>query len=382
MVRASASASQRLASVLDVVDETKDILLGRVLSPDVPDWCEARGWADYLLGLDDPTLERAESEGLGSVVMASERAPGSLTDLARRVFAVSVVDAPGSSTAAHSTIRTANRRRISRRKHAQVDALAALARGHLRRPLRVVDVGAGHGHLTRALAEALDVRALGLDRDADLVKTAQTLSDDRVRFERWDASSSPLSLERHDLVVGLHACGDLGDLIVKRVGHAGSDALLVSCCLQKIRAEARQPLSALGRRRTFLAPRPLLGLANLSARAEGVEGSMREIMASRRTRYALVLLLRGRGVDVSPGEETRGINRRQMRHGLARVADVALSSRGLSAADAAELSLVEARSSAEFAVIRRLSLPRAMLSRLLELAVVFDRAAALEDGGH
>ena len=51
-------------------------------------------------------------------------------------------------------------------------------------------------------------------------------------------------------------------------------------------------------------------------------------------------------------------------------------------ATAAELQTHAARAQRDYARMRRLALPRNMLSRLVELAVVLDRAALLEERGH
>ncbi len=169
---------------------------------------------------------------------------------------------------------------------------------------------------------------------------------------------------------------------MESAARAGADLLLVSCCLQKIRGDVRAAVSAIGRSRGFALPRAQLGLANVSTRPVGVETSMEKIMASRETRYALRLLLRRRGVECAPGEESHGINRRRMNHGLSAVAPLALARRGLPAATEEEIDRAEREGRRGFSIIRRLSLPRAMLGRALEVAVVADRAAALEDAGH
>jgi len=370
------SQGERLGRVLDVLEDASDILQGRVHEPRPPSWCEARGWSDFLVRLDDDALHAAEREGLAAIVRGRRDVPTDLAELARRVDELAAVP----SAASTDEVRPIHRAKL--RKQAQVEALSSLARTHLSPPKRIVDVGAGHGHLTRALARALGSDAVGLDRDPERVRAARELTNDGPAFERWDASTTPLALEPSDLVVGLHACGDLGDVIVERAAGTGADVLLVSCCLQKIARDVRRPLSAVGRARGFLAPRPILGLANLSARADGVESSMDAIMESRRTRYALRLLLVSRGEACAPGEEARGINRRRMRQGLPAVAEIAFDARGLAPASASEIERAAAEAREAFAVIRRLSLPRAMLARLLELAVVLDRAAALEDAGH
>jgi SAM-dependent methyltransferase len=367
----------RLALLLDLLDETSDILGHRVQEPVVPAWCRERGWDAFLRSLDDVEVGRGEALGLVKLLDERRDAPESLRALAERVEGLTrITDA----TPTEGTLRTM--RRVSRRKRAQLESLSTLARKHLARPRRVVDVGAGLGHLTRVLAEDLGCPAVGLELEEDRVEKARALSKRDASFERWDARTRPLPIEDGDLVVGLHACGELGDLVTRGAAETGADLILVSCCLQKIRGEVRSPLSRLGKERGFVASRALLGLANVSIRPVGVETSMEAIMASRETRYALRLLLTGRGVACAPGEESHGINRRQMNRGLEAVAPAALARRGLGAPSAEELREVSVRARREFSVIRRLSLPRAMLARALEVAVVADRAALLEDAGH
>ncbi|RLB53714.1 MAG: methyltransferase, partial [Deltaproteobacteria bacterium] len=282
--------AERLGRNLDLLDAAADILATRVTSPEVPGWCARRGWAPFLLGLDDEELELAEHLGLGAVTSTRDDAPASLRAFIRDTQALGEIEGPPPAPAA-----AARRRRASKRKNAQVHALAKLAAEVFSRPTRIVDVGAGHGHLTRALAEALGAPAVGLDHDTSRVETARTWGDRTTTFERWDGRVMPLCFDAGDLAVGLHACGDLGDLLVKRAAEAKADVLLVSCCLQKVEGDARSPLSALGKERGFVVPRALLGLANLSTRAVGVEEPTPGIMRGRRTRHALRLLLESRG---------------------------------------------------------------------------------------
>ena len=66
----------------------------------------------------------------------------------------------------------------SPRKRTQVAAFAALAARVGGAPSRVVDVGSGHGHLTRHLARALGVEAEGWERDPARVAVASALAGD------------------------------------------------------------------------------------------------------------------------------------------------------------------------------------------------------------
>ncbi|MGC4089488.1 MAG: hypothetical protein QM756_16680 [Polyangiaceae bacterium] len=184
---------------------------------------------------------------------------------------------------------------------------------------------------------------------------------------------------RCDLALGLHACGELGDALTSSVAAVGCDLALVPCCLQKISAQVRKSLSR--RAADVSLSRRCLGLTNQTSQAEGVETSLEVTQSARMVRYALSQLLRERGVSVPMGEEMRGINRRRAQRGLSEVAARAFSLRGLAAPSPLEVTRHEALARRRFASIRRLTLPRSMLSRLLELSIALDRASLLEEHG-
>jgi protein-L-isoaspartate O-methyltransferase len=261
-----------------------------------------------------------------------------------------------------------------------VAAVLEACRAEFTSARRVVEVGAGCGHATRALAGQLSLPVFGIDRDPVLVERArQLVGGDDVSFSVADGESE-LELCAGDLVVGLHACGGLGEALLRQAAKARAHVLLVSCCLQKIAADPRQPLSAAGQRLGLTLQKSALGLTNLAPFVE--IGHAEAVMRGRQARHALRLLLAARGKPVPPGEEARGIHRREFRRGLAAVAGPALAARGLAPASEGELGRFADLARTEHRRMRRWSLPRAMLGRVVELAVVFDRAAFLEERGY
>lgn len=371
------TCAARFDRVLTVLSDVGDVVAGRVVADEVPEWCRRRGWDAFLLSLDDDALRRCEGLGLAHAIEDHPEAPESLRALCGRVL-----DATRVPTV-EETLEAAPTRRVKHRKRGQVASLVSLLSPHARSARRVVDVGAGHGHLARTFVDALGVSAVGLERDPDRVRTARELAEDHdgLEFVEADLDRRAIDLGAGDLAVGLHACGALGDALVDALAEAPARGLLVSCCLQKIDGDDRQPLSRRGRQAGMTLAREVLGLTNLANRYDGVEHPIDDIMFMRLTRHALRLLLLDRGVSLRVGEEAYGINRRRMRHGLRTLAPEVLSRRGLSPAGDHELERIERRARAEHARIRRLSLPRSMLGRLLELAVVLDRACALEERG-
>jgi protein-L-isoaspartate O-methyltransferase len=366
--------SERLRAALSVALPAADILAGRAFDAQPPDWCERRGWSEFLLALDEPSLRRCEAHGLLQELSGLPRAPASLQELAHEVSRVVALP----RLAATSPLAGEALRSVKLRKRAQLEGLLAAVSDMAREAERIVDVGAGSGHFTRLSAELFQREALGLERNPERVAAATLRGGTGVRFEVADATQR-LALAPSDLAIGLHACGELGDRLTETAAEAGCDLALVSCCLQKISSEMRPALSQAAAGTQLR--KEHLGLSNLTAQPQGVEASIEVTLAARETRYALGSLLRARGVALEPGAEMSGINRRRASAGLGDVAARALSQRGLVPASAAELSHHAALAERDYGRIRRFSLPRNMLARLVEVLVSLDRAAHLEEQG-
>ncbi|HEY6078955.1 MAG TPA: methyltransferase [Polyangiaceae bacterium] len=367
------SPAKQLRAVLAVALPAADILSGRLEDASVPAWCAQRDWADFLLGLDASMLRRCEAHGLGQVLPELAAAPRDLRQLADEVR--QVIELPLLRVV--SPLAGEALRSVKLRKRAQLEGLLAAVSGMAQEAERIVDVGAGSGHFTRLSAELFQREALGLERNPDRVAAAERRAGVGVRFEVADARQ--LALQESDLAIGLHACGELGDQLIATAGRARCDLALVSCCLQKISSDVRQPLSRAAAGAELR--KEHLGLSNLTAQPRGVEVEIEVTLAARETRYALGSLLRERGVALEPGAEMSGINRRRANAGLADVAARALELRGLAPASAAELAHHTQLAAHDYARIRRLSLPRSMLARLVEVLVSLDRAAHLEEQG-
>lgn len=362
-----ARASALLASLRDVVD-------ARPAGDALPAWAERRGWVGFLAALSDEVVDAAEREGLAAVLPRCANAPPDLSALARAVIESTALPAFDATVAAAAT------RRASPRKSAQVAAFGALAARVAAGRSRVVDVGSGHGHLTRHLAEALGVAAEGWERDPARVAVARSLTDGgAATFVVAEAGALAATLRRDDVVVGLHACGALGDLAVRAAADAGAAVALVGCCLQK-RDGARDALAAGDARLTL--GRAVLGLGNARDGDDGVEDDLATRTRSRVQRRALAALLRGAGHAVAEGEEMRGVNRRRATGDFGALVGAAFGRRGAGAPSEADAREALATAWRAYAVERRMALPRAMLARLVEVWVALDRAEHLRRGGY
>jgi SAM-dependent methyltransferase len=249
---------------------------------------------------------------------------------------------------------------------------------------RVVDVGSGHGHLTREIAEETALPVVGLERDAALAGRARTLTPGlSPTFAVTDVLRDGLPVATGDCVIGLHACGELGDAMVTSVARAsGASLALVGCCLQKRRQASRIPLCAVvGLDARLDLPRGLLGLSNLSPSDDGVEASRAENLVARERRLALHRLLSQEGPPLRFGAEIEGINRRVAQRDLSPLVARAFALRGRPVPSRQVIDEAVSWARREHARARRASLARAMLARVLEVYVLLDRAVFLEKHG-
>lgn len=380
----TSSASDRLREALGVLTPVLDIVRTRVEDAKPPDWCQHRGWAEFLLSLDEHDLRACEERGLEAGLRDVASAPRELLELAATVRHATTL--PWLRVPALSLPPEALRG-VPARKRVQLETLLGMASPLAARAVRVVDVGAGSGHLARLSAELFQRETIALEREASRLRTARWRTEQRaqnvgaldVRFAQADVGPERLELERSDLALGLHACGELGDRLVLAAADARCDLLLCSCCFQKVASPERFMLSRAGG--TLALERAVLGLANLTQQATGVEASLGQNLRGRQARLALRRLLQARGLAVAAGEEMHGANRRRAHAGFSELAKTVLAARRLPPPTPAELRFHADDAEREHAAMRRLSLPRNLLGRLVEITVVLDRAALLEERG-
>lgn len=352
--------------------ETSDIVSERPHA-ETPRWVDERGWSGFLEGLDEGRLTALERTGLAAAADTLADAPADLRSLVAEIRTVTCFAAPFVADGLE-----VDPRRASARKRSQVAAFAELVRPLLPGIGRVIDVGSGHGHLTRHLARQLDVPVEGWEIDEARVAVATTLpAAEATTFRGVDVRDALGELGPDDLVIGLHACGELADNAVRAAAKAGASVVIVGCCLQKRRGE-RLPTSAVS---ASPLSRDVLGLGNVALGDRGVEEPLAVRLRSRENRIALRLVLEASGVPTFPGEEMRGLNRRRAVGALDDLVAACFALRGLPL-PAPALVAAQARLAAHtHAKRRRWDLPRTMLGRLVEVWVAGDRAELLAETG-
>ena len=103
---------------------------------------------------------------------------------------------------------------------------------------RIVDLACGHGLLAQLLLLLDDSSPEALAIDLRLPKSAATLHavlceawprlQERVAFLEADLREVPLTAG--DLVVSVHACGGLTDLVLERAVAVGASVAVLPCC--------------------------------------------------------------------------------------------------------------------------------------------------------
>lgn len=103
----------------------------------------------------------------------------------------------------------------------------------------IADWCAGKAHVGRTLAKALGRRLWALDHDAALARDAAGLAEAdgvHLRFERCDLLAGPPRSSPRPLewVVGLHACGGLGNRLLDfAIAEEAPAVALAPCCLHR-----------------------------------------------------------------------------------------------------------------------------------------------------
>ena len=356
-----------LDEALGLLRAAEDVVGERPSAAEAPGWARRRGWDRFLEELPDDALFEAERD---PAAWLAGHGPAGLRELAGRASALTA-----RYRCEEPATEPERRRHVKARKQVQIEAFGTAADG-FGLVARVVDLGSGHGHLTRALAERLAPgEAVGIERESEHVDRARALGG--AHFVRGDATR--VHPRAGDLVVGLHPCGQLGDALVQRARPAAGHVLMVSCCFQKVATPQRAWLST--RRHSPVVPRTALGLANLSPVSFRGSGSLAAKREWRRTRLALRFALEARDVPLAPGDEGRGVTKERIQRGLAAAAERAFTLRGLGPAEPGELARADAAATAIHGRVARFALPRHALARVLELAIVLDRAHYLHEGG-
>ncbi len=183
-----------------------------------------------------------------------------------------------------------------------------------RRALRVVDMGAGKGYLTFAMAEffqrrGIDAEILGVEQRPELVEKTDHVAREhgypRLRFEPGAIDQFP-PVTSLDVLIALHACDAATDDALFYGIQSGAALLLVSpCCHKEVRAQLAPP-SVLAEvlRHGILREREAElitdGIRALLLEIRGYNASVFEFVSHEHTAKNLMIAAHRRSVPLDP----------------------------------------------------------------------------------
>lgn len=406
------SPSQTLISLIPLLNSLHPIISTRISGPTPPPWMDS-ATAKALLSLSDTDLQHLESNpcSIPSFFHSNYSLFSNLHVLSHSFLSasfppfISSDDETKLTDIGRSKRRSKSRPRASKRT--QIKQLTSLLSETLQKakhPVhRIVDVGAGHGHLSAHFSREMDINIpiVALERDPMLVSTASSLHFSRshsnsrtlpksfsiIQTDACNNDESTSTYKQNDAIIGLHACGSLGDsLLTNSVTNNASAIILVSCCLQKISSlnNTRIPLSKIACTNESLSKHLTLSRSQLGATntTRGYKNPMD--LTARETRHAIRTLLSDAGKPIAHiGDEVVGISRHALRHGLSAVILDVLSVHGLDFdVNCEEVEQRMHNAKIEYRDMRALALPRAFATAVVEMAIVLDRAAYIEEAGY
>ena len=134
------------------------------------------------------------------------------------------------------------------RKWAQVQAFVGAVAGRVQPERTLVDWCAGKGHLGRSLSRVTGANVVLIERRPELCEAGARRAEEEglpLRFvaaDALDGEEAHVELRADRSVVALHACGALGEDLVRRVAEAGvAELAIAGCCHHRIRGSRSRP---------------------------------------------------------------------------------------------------------------------------------------------
>lgn len=360
------TAAERLEGLGAFIAQNEGFWRPRPFVGDALPWAsEFPALAAWAKALPEADVERLQEGNLDSGGV-----PDVLRALARE--ARNLCDVPISSTP--SPRLTRRPRRVRGRKWEQVRRFGDAALS-LPRPTRWVEWCAGKSHLGRAVSEVSGVGLTALERDPALCEAGRRTGDHDIRYVAIDVHDPNVLdwIPPGSALLGLHACGDLSDALVRASVARNVSLLAAPCCPHRNPGEYR-PMSTVGAAQSLGLDRPALLLA---VAGEHV-GSGRELRLRRRglTWRTAFSSLVGDGYYSLPS-----VPDSELAGSFANFAARWANREGLTLPNTFDEEAVLRSAADHVRGTRALGLVRAPFRAALELWTVLDRAAWLEEMG-
>jgi len=339
-----------------------------------PVWCASYpDLTAQLLAIDDATLTALS----GNPASAAEWLTPALPQLALIEQLTKLDKVPASSSTLGG--EDADDREIPARKAVQINAFVA-AVGQPRAPL--VEWCAGKGHLGRRFMRRWGGAAMAVERNVELCATGQSIARQMSLHQQFVAADVMVPATAQTLrdghAVALHACGDLHRRLIEAAVSVQAPAIdLAPCCYQLTADESYRPLS--------LHQLPALDRNELKlAVTETVTASPQELTNSERgSAWKLAFVaLRER---CSPGaryQPFRPVPAAWLREGFAGFLTRLADREKMVLPRTLDFPACEAEGWRRHGESRRLELVRLAFRRAIEVCLLCDLAAWLEQQGY
>lgn len=332
--------------------------------------------ADRLLGLSDAEVMRLQADPWRDSPLDAWLPVDELAELVRLpsldAESVALPDAWG--------------QHVGGRKWQQIEAFARHL--HVRPHERLLEWCAGKGHLARALARVHRCEVTALEWQASLCQSGSRLAAGQqvpVEWQQQDvlAADTRRFLTPPTHAIALHACGDLHRRLLDLAAETGNAVTLAPCCYHRTHEAEYRPVSRYGHRLCRLHSLPL-ARADLALAVQ--ETVTAPLGVRRRREQASAWRL---GFDELQ-RELRGEDRYLPVPSLAygqlpeRFDDFcrwAAEQKGLALPPALDPTPFERAGWRRLAEVKRLELVRHLFRRPLEVWLVMDRVARMEEAG-
>lgn len=258
---------------------------------------------------------------------------------------------------------------------------------YFKRGAELIDWCCGKGHLGRYLAHCHDAAVTGLEWDESLVNKGNELSAGlscgSMSVEHWDVLSERFTqakpLSGH--VVALHACGDLHQRLLQRASTEPLKGLsLAPCCYQKIKANEHQFISIQGQKTLLrLRRQDLHTIVQESVTAPASVRSKRIELQQWRLGFDLIQRkVRARDEYLN----TPSLPQSALKLGFEGFCRLLAERKKVELPKDLDWHFYKSEGKRLFALARRRDLLRLAYRRPLELVLLFDQAAYLQEYGY
>ncbi|MFT5434687.1 MAG: hypothetical protein ACI9OJ_005401 [Myxococcota bacterium] len=370
---------QRMLALGDLLRSTSDRWRPRPFAAVPVDWEPAApDVSRWLRGLDHAEIDAIDADGV-----FGDSAPSAVREWNTQAKALAWV-----GEIARATVPAPlNTRQIKRHKRAQISAFMSCvsdASGFGSQP-RLVDWCCGKGHLGRLVASQFGLTLLGIEYRKDLCESGLKLALDAgidASFSCVDARTELAAnlIESGDTAVALHACGALGDALLKVATDRQPHALMLSpCCPHRVASGPYRPRSELGKANDIQLDQHLLRLP--TADEVGARDRRRELRRrSMAWRLGFDLLVReATGVDAY--HPAGAVARPEFDRPFGDFCHWLSARSGLPLPPRFDPDQSEAAGVERARIARALGLVRGIYRRPLELWLVLDRAQTQLEAG-